>query len=220
MFRFKVDEYIVKEKGKQHSVLVFPYIKHMWAFDNGVEDGCVIDGVADAFEALKYAMAILVEASDKIIYFPCKQTGIGLHYNIENCNLILCTPKAMLKRSSWIAIRRKLIPANKKGSYVLQYNPDKLIDFCEKKLMHPKYQGMESKFIWKEEIWKKMHREQLAEVIGENLFMVFGKEECYYHHYHIIMDLENLNDGEEYGRFTSLGWMVTNKGLEDMKSNN
>ena len=102
----------------------------------------------------------------------------------------------------------------------MQYNPDKLIDFCEKKLMHPKYQGMESKFIWKEEIWKKMHRWQLAEVIGENLFMVFGKEECYYHHYHIIMDLENLNDGEEYGRFTSLGWMVTNKGLEDMKSNN
>ena len=100
MFRFKVDEYIVKEKGKQYSVLVFPYIKHMWAFDNGVEDGCVIDGVADAFEALKYAMAILVEASDKIIYFPCKQPGIGLHYNVENCNLILCTPKAMLKRSS------------------------------------------------------------------------------------------------------------------------
>ena len=217
LFRFKVDEYIVREKGKQHSVLVFPHIKYMWAFDNGMEDGCVIDGVADAFEALKYAMAILVEASDKIIYFPCKQAGIGFNYNAENCNLILCTPKAMLKRSSWIAIRKKLIPVNKKGSYVLQYNSDKLIDFCENNLMHLKSQGIESELILKEEVRKKMRTNYLEDVVGENLFLLFGKEECYYHHYQIVIDLENLNE-EEYGRFTSLGWIVTNKGLKLMRS--
>ena len=29
MMRFKVDEYRVKEKGREYSVLVFPFVKYM-----------------------------------------------------------------------------------------------------------------------------------------------------------------------------------------------
>lgn len=117
MKRFKADEYVVREKGRDYSVLVFPFVKYMWAFDDWPGEDCyMVDGSAEAFSMLKYALAILIEASDKVIYFPCKQKGIDTFYN-ENYNLVICTPKAQLRRSSWIAIRRKLTASTKKGRY-------------------------------------------------------------------------------------------------------
>ena len=106
----------------EYAVLVFPFIKYMWAYDNGPEDGgYMVDEPAEVFSMLKYAMAILTEASDNIIYFPCKQSGIGRFYR-ENYHLVLCTPKIQLRRSSWINISRKLNNTTKIGKYVLQYN--------------------------------------------------------------------------------------------------
>ena len=146
MERFKIDEYVVRGKGRDYSVLVFPVDKYMWAYDNRWEiDHYCVDGSKEAFNLLKYAMAILANASDKIIYFPCKQSGIGDHYN-ENYNLILCTPKAQLRRSSWISIRRKLGPATKKGSFVLQYDRKKLDDYCRKKLMRKYCENLKIKY--------------------------------------------------------------------------
>ena len=116
MDKYKIEEYRVCEKGRAFSVLVFPKIDYMWAFDDSPEEYCyMVDGTAEVYAALKHAMAILSEASDKIIYFPCKQEGIGRCYR-ENYNLVLCTPRAQLRRSYWIAIRRKLIPANRIGN--------------------------------------------------------------------------------------------------------
>ena len=76
MNKFKIDEYRVWEKGREFSVLVFPKIEYMWAYDDSPEEYCyMIDGPVEVFAALKYALAILAEASNKIIYFPCKQVG-------------------------------------------------------------------------------------------------------------------------------------------------
>ena len=84
-----MDEYLVREKGREYSVLVFPFIEHMWAFDDSPEEYCyMVDGPPKVFAMLKYAMAILIEASDKIIYFPCKQSGIGRYYK-DNYHLYL-----------------------------------------------------------------------------------------------------------------------------------
>ena len=122
MCKYKVEEYSVTEKNKEYSVLVFPKLQYMWAYDCSPEEYCyMVDGTAEVFSALKHAMAILTQASDKIIYFPCKQDGIGTCYR-DNYNLVLCTLKAQLRRSYWIAIRRKLVPANKRGNYVLRYD--------------------------------------------------------------------------------------------------
>ena len=218
MIRFKVDEYRVKEKGREYSVLVFPFVKYMWAFDDSPEEYCyMVDGTAEAYMLLKYAMAILVEASDKIIYFPCKQEGIGNYYK-DNYNLILCTPKVQLRRSSWIAIRRKLRPATKIGSYVLQYDRKKLDDFCEKKLLVKESRGLKEDYFLRPEIRKKIRRECLEEVVGENLFLVLGKEECYYNHWRIAKDLEKHCESDRYGAWTALGWFITAKGIENMKA--
>ena len=214
LVRFKVDEYKVKEKGKEYSIVVFPFIEHMWAYDNYVEDGCyMVDATFEAYSMLKYAMAILVEASDKIIYFPCKQNGIGQCYN-ENYNLVLCTPKAQFRRSSWISIRRKLKNLNK-ITYVLQYNRKKLDDYCKKKLLV--LSDYDNKYYAKTEIAKKMEKHYLQELIGENLFMVISKEECYINHFQIGKNLDEYNDEEQYGAWTAFGLIITETGIRHMK---
>ena len=218
MIRFKVDEYVVREKGKEYSILVFPFVKYMWVYDDRPEEYCyMVDGTVESFSMLKYALAILTETSDKIIYFPCKQEGIGNCYT-ENYNLILCTPKAQFRRSSWIAIRRKLSPATKKGSYVLQYDRKKLDDYCTKKIISWENNGAKIDYVMDSAVGKKINREHLEELIGENLFMVLGKEECYFNHYRIANDLDEYCAGDEYGEWTAMGWIITKAGLERMKN--
>lgn len=216
MDKFKVEEFRVVEKGKEYSVLVFPKIEYMWAFDDNPEEDCyMVDGTAEVYSALKYAMAILSEASDKIIYFPCKQNGIGRYYD-TNYNLILCTPKVQLRRSSWISIRRKLNSGNKTGNYVLRYNRKKLDDFCEKTLMIESRRP-ESKLVLRTEVGKKIEKAHLEEVLGDNLFIVLGKEECIHNHYLIAKDLDEYCAGDDYGAWSAMGWIITQKGLKNMK---
>lgn len=216
MERFKVDEYEVRLKGRTYSVLVFPFVKYMWAFDDRPEEECyMIDGCVEAFSLLKYAMAILVEASDKIVYFPCKQEGIGCYYR-DNYNAIICTPKAQLRRSSWIEIRRRLNNSTKKGTYCLQYNRKKLDDYCRERLLEKRYNGVCERYFIRTEISKRMRQEYIEEVLGENLFFVLSKNECYCNHYWIAEDLDEYNAGERYGEWTAMGWIVTPKGIKHM----
>lgn len=217
MLRFKVDEYKVREKGREYSVIVFPFMEYMWAYDNWTEEGCyMVDATANGYKMLMYAMAILIQASDKIIYFPCKQSGIGRYYN-ENYNLILCTPKAQLRRSRWIKIRRKLKYSHKR-SCVLQYNRRKLDDYCKKFLMEKEWLRVKGlSYVVKAEVEKKIRKEHLKELIGETFFMVMGKDECYMNHYRIAKDLDEYEPSDEYGAWTAMGWIITEKGIVDMK---
>lgn len=220
MLRYKVDEYRVWEKGKEYSVLKFPFIEHMWAYDCSPEEYCyMIDGPAEVFSALKYAFAILCEASDKIIYFPCKQAGIGKYYS-ENFHLVICTPKVQLRRSLWVRIRRKMNRSTWKGKYVLRYSRKKLEDYCKKKLFFKmdlgiKHLSKEGEYGVKPEVRKKMDHDSLQEVVGDTLFIVMGKEEAYFHHYHICKDLEDLKD--VYPSFwSSIGWIITERAIREM----
>ena len=218
--RFKVDKYLVKEKGKTYSVLVFPFVKYMWVFNDWPEEDCyMVDGCVEAFSMLKYAMAILAEASDKIIYFPCKQEGMDECYRV-NYNLILCTHKAQLCKSSWISIRRKLKSATYKGTYTLQYNRKKLDDFCTKNMLIKECNGLNEKYILNPVFGRKMINERQETMLGENVFMVLGKAECYYNHYRIAKDLDEYCASNEYGAWTAFGWIITSRGLEKMKKEN
>lgn len=207
--RIKVDEYLIWEKGRGYSVLVFPFIKNMWAYDDRPEmDRYMVDGSAEAFSMLKYAMAIMVQASDKIIYFPCKQDG--------DYNLVLCTPKAQLRRSSWIAIRKKISPATKRGTYTLRYNRKKLDDYCEKMLFEKDSGYRVEERYPRPEISKKMEKEHLEELLGENLFMVLSREECYYNHYYIARNLDKYKAGGRDGIWSKIGWIATQRGIAEL----
>ena len=47
--------------------------------------------------------------------------------------------------------------------------------------------------------------------------MVLGKDECLYNHYLIAKDLDEYCAGDDYGAWTTMGWIITQKGLQNMK---
>ena len=61
MKRFKVEEYAVFEKGRKYSVLVFPQVKHMWAYDDYPEDiAWQINSNCEGVEYMKKNIIILM----------------------------------------------------------------------------------------------------------------------------------------------------------------
>lgn len=218
MERFKVDEYIVIEKGREYSVLVFPFVEHMWAYDCSPEEyRYMLDGTAIVFKYLEYAMAILVEASDKIIYFPCRQSGIGRYYG-ENYDLVICTPKVQLRRSSWVNIRRKLNNSTKRGRYVLQYDRKKLDDFCEKKVLDMQNCDLRRRVVVKikPEHVKKIRAEHIEKVEGATMFWVLGKTECYCAHYYTARDVGEMEADGIYRIWSWFGWYLSPKVIQEM----
>ena len=77
--------------------------------------------------------------------------------------------------------------------------------------------GTEYKLMLRTEIEKMIDKEHLEEVVGENLFMVLGKDECLFNHYRIAKDLDEYCAGDDYGAWTTMGWIITQKGLQNMK---
>ncbi len=216
MTRIKVSQYKIYEKGREYSVLKFPCIKHMWVYDDRPEEDCyMVDGPPEVFSMLKYAFAILIEASDKIIYFPCKQDGIGSYYT-ENYDLVLCGPKAQFRRSLWVKLKRKLQDSNLTEKYVLQYSRKKLDDFCLSRLLEKDDRYNSVRYFIKTEMAKKMKKEYFEEVVGETVFMVVGKEECYYYHYRICKDLDEYEAGYRYGTWTAVGYILPDKAIQSM----
>ena len=64
---------------------------------------------------------------------------------------------------------------------------------------------------------KEIDKSHVEEVAGDTLFMVVGKEECYFNHYLIAKDLDEYGDLEEFGAWSVLGWIITKRGIGDMK---
>ena len=64
---------------------------------------------------------------------------------------------------------------------------------------------------------KEIDRFHVEELVGDTLFMVLGKAECYFNHYLIGKDLDEYGDLDYVGARTAFGWIITKKGIEDMK---
>lgn len=218
MDKYKLDEYKITEKGREYSVIVFPKVEYMWAFDDYPEENCyMVDGTAYAYKLLKLACAILISSPEKIVYFPCKQEGIG-HFYRDNYHFVLCTPQVQLRRSSWVRIRRKISQNTWNGKYKLCYDRKKLDDFCIRNYMEwYQTRACEWKYGLRTVSRKEIDKSHVEEVAGDTLFMVVGKEECYFNHYLIAKDLDEYGDLEEFGAWSALGWIITKRGIGDMK---
>lgn len=55
--------------------------------------------------------------------------------------------------------------------------------------------------------------------MGENLFWVLGKLECYVSHYRIAKDLDELNSEKKIGTWSALGWIQTQKAIIRLQKN-
>ena len=78
--KIKIPQYLVRGKHRDFHVLVFPRLKHAWAYYCG--DDFLYDYAVDTdivgCKWLRYAMAALIAAPDKIVYFPIRTPG-GFH---------------------------------------------------------------------------------------------------------------------------------------------
>ena len=85
------------------------------------------------------------------------------------------------------------------------------------KIRIEEYQVVEKGRVYSVLVFPKIEEEHLEEVVGENLFLVLGKNECLYNHYLIAKDLDEYCAGDDYGAWSAMGWIITQKGLQNMK---
>ena len=169
--KIKIEKYNVYEKGRTYEVLKFPFIKHMWAYDDHpAEKMLLVDGCKEAFEWMTYACAILANDKNKIIYFPCKQNGIGKYYK-DSHHLVMCRAELQFKCSFWFRIKDKLDKRHYAGKYVFAYHQKKLMDYYES--------GCENKYPTKEFLGIKRiphylmySKRNVEEILGDTVFLV------------------------------------------------
>lgn len=218
----KIDEYHVYEKGREYEILVFPFIKHMWAYDNSAEWGYVrIDGTAKAHYLMCYALDILARNKNKIIYFPCKQEGIGGIYH-KNWSLVMCRPELQLRRSLWFKIKKNLDKKHLTGRFKYTFDPDRSIGYF-RDIIPKKFKTEDDWVIHGEKRishYKKKYDHHVEEVIGDTAFLVLTKEECFQRHFDTLIALrDNPNpygigwDGLEYA---GIGYILGNKYLANL----
>lgn len=216
MKKIKIDRYFVIEKGRRYEILKFPFIKHMWTMEEkhlGVEEGALrIDGCEEAFCQMRYAFAVLANFPDKIVYFPCKQEGIGEAYR-ENYHLVLCRAGLPFKRSIWPRLHKRLDQMHWSGEFVLQYDRRKLGNYFLKGLWN--HYVMNSSGSIPKEMRNQMYEEHFEEIRGDTVFMVLGRAECYACHYMTADALDRYRAGEEY--FCSwIGWILSDRDIRKL----
>ena len=124
----KFQQYQVRGKHKNFQVIMFPRQKYMWAYYEGFDGRYEIDGDAQTYRLLKYALAILAADPRKIIYFPLVSRELG-NSAWGNCyDAVLCRPELQLRRSEWVDLPRQLDRNHRMENYVLRYEPQKLCD--------------------------------------------------------------------------------------------
>lgn len=187
--KIKLDKYAVYEKGRLYEVIVFPFIRYMYAYSrtggDHDRDGCQIDAGRDAYTYLCYALAILAEDPGKLLYFPCKQTGYDGYFS-HNYNVIFCRPDLQFRRSLWTRIKKKLDKKHWQGKYILQYDREKFYDYFENVLVRKYGYAQYADPQWKngsisidyQGIW--VVSDTLDELIEELDSFCVGEEESYY----------------------------------------
>lgn len=216
--KIKIDRYIVHEKGKDYEILLFPFIKNMWAFDDHPEENCLmVDGCKEAFHWLKYAFAILANYKDKIIYFPCKQE-MKCYYK-TNYNLVLCRSELQFRRSRWFKIKDKLDKKHYAGKFILNYDRKKLDDYYTG--------GFDNKYSmedWHENglhfqyhIINQLYENRIEDILGDTIFFVLDRREYYDWHYHTARDLDDYSSGLNCQCWSSIGWIISDANIKKIQ---
>lgn len=217
MKKIKIDKYTVYEKGRTYEILKFPFIKHMWAFDDFPEENMLmVDGCKEAFMWMKYAFAILAEDSEKIIYFPCKQDGIGCYYP-EVYHLVLCRPELQFQRSLWFRIKSRLDKKHYSGKYAFSYDRKKLDDYYESGLgkRYP-VEWLEHKDRVSLPFYLLNSKNRIETILGDTMFLVMPGINWLDDHYITAKDMEQYKAGEGNYIWSAIGWIVSDGNIRMM----
>ena len=215
----KFSQYEIYEKNREYKVIEFPFIEHMWAFHTWpAEDEAAIDGGVEVFRYMEYAMTILADHPDRLIYFPCKQQGIGRFY--PDCyNLVLCRAELQFRRSQWARIRGRLDKKHEIEKFRLQYNRARMDQYYESGLGgryrmipdHPERMSFEPY------VNRMIYDRHIERIVGDTIFIVFPKEECHIWRYHLAKDLDAYRPEEGKTYWSICGWILSEKQIQEMK---
>lgn len=213
--KIKIDKYTIREKGKTYEVLKFPFIKSMWPYDaHPGEEMLLIDGCKEAFEWLTYACAILANDKEKIIYFPCKQEGIGRLYN-EPYHLVMCRAELQFRRSLWFRIKDKLDKKHYSGKYVFGYQQKKLVDYYESGCGH-KYPVEDNWDFKKIPNYLMYSKRNVEEILGDTVFIVRPRLEWLDYHYYMVKELEQFGREDVRVHIVSMGSIFSEEEIKRM----
>ncbi len=219
MEKIKIDKYTIREKGRTYEVLKFPFIRYMWAFDCHPEENMLmVDGCQKAFKWMKYAFAILANDDSKIIYFPCKQSGIGHYYSMPTYHLVLCRPELQLRRSRWFQIKKKLDKKHVSGKYVLSYNRKKLVDYYESGLggKYPVKSGWRAGQVYIP-CYLTESKQKVEEILGDTIFFIMPRLNWLEYHYQTIKDLDSCTAGDGAPLWSAIGWIMRDRNIREMQ---
>ena len=204
--KVKIPQYLVRGKRREFHVLVFPRLKHTWAYYDSDSEHYAIDADIVGCKWLRFAMASLIAAPDKIVYFPIR-TKTSFHgYYFPNYDTVLTRPELQLRRSEWVRLRRQLTPAHQINQFVLRYEPDKLCDYVEKFDVE------------QQRSYRRKHSscQEIYTLLGDTVFMPLMKDSCYLFHQDIL-DTAWQND-ENYGSSINwdFGWFLPDGAIHNM----
>ena len=207
--KLKVDHYRGRGKKRTYDILMFPDVKNAWTYDDYPEEsGPRVDGDRELFRLLKVALALLTSDTSKILYFPIKHEGYHAIYQ-TTYHLVLLRPELQFRRSEWFELKGKLNKRHWVGKHVIRYNEQKLLDYYEKKL--------------KGRLWLEQEQEKyyVEEILGDAVFMVLLKENCYRYHQMIansdIVTGEQRDGLNEPSNYVGIGWVLSDKVISEMR---
>ena len=76
--KVKIPQYLVRGKHRDFHVLVFPRLKHTWAYYDSDSEHYAIDADIVGCKWLRFAMASLIAAPDKIVYFQSARKPVSM----------------------------------------------------------------------------------------------------------------------------------------------
>jgi len=201
--KIKVDQYIVKRRGKSYKILVFPKVEHAWAYDDSPEEErFMLDGNVEFFTMLKYAMAALIADPSLLVYFPIKKPGCHRFRDYMTYDAVLLRSELQFRRSAWYDLKGKLDCQHYAGKYRINCNEAKLNDWYTKTFRNKEW------FLYKE------RARIIEELLGETIFFVLPKNICYMYHYEITDSLLTLDHSYEYGWYSYIGYLFSDEVLQ------
>ena len=206
--KIKLEQYRVRGKHREFSVIVFPEQEYMWAYYEGFDGEYEIDGDLSTYRLLKFAMAILAHDPHVIIYLPVRNRILGDHAWGKCYDAVLCRPELQLRRSEWIRLRHQLNDAHRVEKYVLQYDAQKLCNEWEKIEHSPARYRIQ-----------KREKQEVRMLQDDTVFFVFLKETCLQYHSSIVVSLrEGVPTYSNKCKPTGgLGWVLFGSWIREME---
>ena len=185
MDKIKIPQYLARGKHRWFHVLRLPELPYAWAYDCYDDGRYEIDGNIETFRWLKYALAVLIQSPDRIVYLPIRKEDTK-DCIFSSYDAVITRPELQFRRSEWIKLRRQLNAAHRVSDYRLQYRPER-------------YNAFSAGFENSARYYRARRRlaQEVDVLLGSTVFLTLIRESCCLYHNEIEDAIRNDRDISE-----------------------